>query len=170
MASTSDTTAPALLRAWRLVKSVHADHAFDGEGAFRYGGRWNSRGTALVYASSSLALAALELLVHLDPAMPVPPLVAFRIDLHADLILDQAPPGAPDAPGDLSASRRIGDQWVREGRSLALRVPSAVVPLEHNFLLNPNHPRFPDALIHAPTPFTLDPRLIRWLPPESPDG
>jgi RES domain-containing protein len=162
MASTSDSST-VRVSAWRLVKTAHADHAFDGEGAFRFGGRWNSKGTAMVYASSSLALATMELLVHLDPAMPVPPLLAFRIGLPPELIRDQPAPGGGLSSMDLSTSRQVGDQWIRSRRSVALRVPSVVIPLEHNFLLNPNHPRFPELRIDPPHAFTLDPRLVRWL-------
>lgn len=144
-----------------MVKSAYADHAFDGEGAFRYGGRWNSKGTAMVYASSSLALATLELLVHLDPAMPLPPLVAFGIDLPLALVLDQPQSVMGPAFIDLSTSRQVGDQWIQSASSVVLRVPSAVIPLEDNFLLHPNHSRFPELQIHPPFPFTLDSRLVR---------
>ena len=54
------------ITAWRIVRARFADSAFDGEGARRYGGRWNSRGTRMVYTAGSQALAALEMLVHLD--------------------------------------------------------------------------------------------------------
>lgn len=162
MASTSDA-GTVRVSAWRLAKSAHADHAFDGEGAFRYGGRWNSKGTAIVYASSSLALATMELLVHLDPTMPLPPLLAFRISLPPELILDQPAPGGAPPSMNLSTSRQVGDQWIRSGSTVALRVPSVVIPLEHNFLLNPNHSRFPELLIDPPLPLSLDPRLVRWL-------
>jgi len=67
---------PDGIRIWRLVKAGRTHSAWDGEGAFRFGGRWNSRGVRAVYASSSLALALLETLVHLDPALPLPAMCA----------------------------------------------------------------------------------------------
>ncbi|MCC5808277.1 MAG: RES domain-containing protein [Opitutales bacterium] len=149
--------------AWRLVKAVHAASAFDGEGSFRFGGRWNSRGVRVVYASSSLALAALEFLVHLDTAAPVPPLVVFRMSIEVRDIASAAP--APDSGKAsfprLAESRATGDRWARAGASVVLRVPSAVVPLESNFLLSPAHPRFSALRISPPQPFTYDPRLVR---------
>lgn len=154
---------PGAVEAWRLVKEVHAAAAFDGEGSFRFGGRWNSRGTRVVYASSSLALAALELLVHLDTAAPVPPLVVFRISIEARDIASAVP--EPDSGRatfpPLAETRATGDRWARAGASVVLRVPSAVVPLESNFLLNPAHPRFSALKISPPQTFTYDPRLVR---------
>ena len=61
-----------MLEAWRIVKSKHADTAFSGEGAARFGGRWNSRGVAVVYTSATRSLAALETLVHLNPPVLFP--------------------------------------------------------------------------------------------------
>lgn len=52
---------------WRIVREKYAATAFDGEGAYRYGGRWNSQGRRVVYTSATLSLAALEMLVHLQP-------------------------------------------------------------------------------------------------------
>ena len=161
MAFTSD---PAVLRIWRLVKERHAENAFDGEGARIYGGRWNSPGRRVVYTSGSLALAALETLVHLDPAMPLPRFVAFAAQLST---MDLAPAAVPaayalsGALADLTTTRRLGDQWLEEGRYLALSVPSAIVPQESNFLLNPLHPRFTRLVIGPPVVFPVDARLRR---------
>lgn len=151
------------VQAWRLVKRSRAESAFDGEGAFRYGGRWNSRGHRAVYASGSLALALLEILVHVDPAGPLPELLAFPIQLPMPLI----EPGPPSElkhlgerlPWHIGTTRRIGDTWIQAGRMPALRVPSSVVPIEHNYLLNPEHREFHRIRIGQPEPFLFDPRL-----------
>lgn len=161
MASTSE---PAALRVWRLVKERHSETAFDGEGARLYGGRWNSPGLRAVYTSGSLALAALETLVHLDTARPLPRFLAFSIHLAAtDVTKAELPPSYSfsGALPDLQETRRIGDQWMEEERSLALSVPSAIVPQEFNLLINPEHPRFAQAVIGTPVAFALDARLQR---------
>jgi RES domain-containing protein len=150
------------MRAFRLVKASLAHTALDGEGARRFGGRWNSPGRPMVYAASSLSLAALELLVHLrDPAL-------LR-RAYAYLALD-APDGLAQRldPGQLPAGWRrpehpllkaMGDRWLESGASLALEVPSAVIPLEWNVLLNPLHPDWPQVASSVPVAFSFDPRL-----------
>ena len=161
MASTSDV-APTSLRIWRLVKERHADNAFDGEGARLYGGRWNSPGRRVVYTSSALSLAALETLVHLDTALPLPRFVAFSALLATQDLKQAKLPALYSSHGalpDLTTTRDLGDQWLDSGQYLALAVPSSIVPQEQNFLLNPLHPRFAQLLISAPVSFTIDPRL-----------
>lgn len=133
------------MKVWRLAKARYAAAAFDGEGARLYGGRWNSVGTRVAYASDSLALATLEVLVHLKDAtvLPAYSVVAAEIpdglieeidfaSLSADWRADPAPP----------VVQEIGDSWVRAGRSLALRVPSVIAPDSWNVLINPQHSAF----------------------------
>jgi RES domain-containing protein len=154
----------ASVRVWRLVKERHADAAFDGEGARIYGGRWNSIGHRVVYTSTSLALASLETLVHLDNALPLPRFIAFSVLISASDIATASLPGPYSSPGDLphlTETRRIGDAWVNTGRHLALSVPSAIIPQEFNLLLNPAHPRFSQLVILPPVAFAIDPRLRR---------
>lgn len=151
------------LVAWRLVSRHRAASAFDGEGARLYGGRWNPPGIAVVYASTALSLAALEVLVHVDPDTAPRDLVALRAELPAGtavsrLVPSDLPAGwrAYPAPAALQA---LGAAWVRAGATVALRVPSAVVPREDNLLLNPAHPAMAKLRIAAPEPFSFDPRL-----------
>lgn len=151
-----------MLRALRLVKARRAERAFDGEGARRYGGRWNPPGVRVVYASESAALAALELLVHLEESALLAhyALCAVRFP---EALLETLDPAA--LPADWRASppplalQEIGAAWVRDARSALLAVPSAIVPSERNFLLNPAHPDFRRVRRDPPTPFALDPRL-----------
>lgn len=149
--------------AWRLVKSVHAATAFSGEGAARTGGRWNSRGQHVVYASESRALALLETLVHLD--FPVAfHYACIRIEFPEAVLTRLALKSLPsdwrvDPPS--GSTRKLGDVWLRETRSAVLAVPSALVPEETNFLLNPAHPGFAQIKLAAREPFSLDPRLRR---------
>lgn len=150
-----------MLFAWRLVRERHAPSAFDGEGARRFGGRWNSPGTRVVYASSSKALAALETLVHLWPPVTakyviIP--VRFEADLVETLAGKELVEGWNLEP-PTGASQHVGDGWVRAGRSAVLAVPS-VLTGETNYLLNPAHPDFSGIMPGRPEAFSFDPRLL----------
>jgi RES domain-containing protein len=118
----------------------------------------------MVYASESIALAALETLVHYDESLGTQRrLVLCRADIPADIPVEDSPASlytgrwaSYPAPRRLA---RFGDKWAREGRSVVLRVRSAVSPREKNFLLNPNHPLFSRLHILIVEPFRLDRRL-----------
>ena len=151
-------------RAWRLVKARHAASAFDGEGARLHGGRWNSPGTRVVYVSSSRSLAALELLVHLEIAEALEHYAVIEVRIPAQAItrLDRRrlPPDWRNDPPP-AAVRALGDAWVQAASSVALEVPSVVVPEETNYLLNPAHPSFRRIAIGSARPFRYDARLGR---------
>jgi RES domain-containing protein len=150
------------ISAWRIVKRRYAKAAFSGEGARRYGGRWKSPGVSLVYTAGSQALAALEILVHLDSAELLQQYVVIEVHLDQSLVarLDPARlPGNWRAGVSSAALRRIGDRWAKEGTSAVLEVPSAIIPAEHNFLLNPRHPDFAKLGIGEPVRFEFDRRL-----------
>jgi RES domain-containing protein len=155
-----------LITAWRLVKSRHARAAFDGEGARLYGGRWNSVGTRIAYASDSVALAALEVLAHLQSTAILQAYSLATIRFPGSLVetLDAAslPPEWRRFPSP-PENQMLGDKWVAESRSLVLRVPSAIVPSACNYLINPSHSRFDAAVVQAPEGFAFDPRLLKQL-------
>ena len=146
---------------WRLARLAHVK--LDGEGARLAGGRWNSRGYPAVYTSSRLSLAALELLVHTDVPLVPPDLVACEIDIPdtldteavelADLPRDWRLPGHPSC-------RAIGDRWLDGGRTAVLRVPSAVVPEEWNYIINPAHRAAKTIEIVQRRKFAFDLRLL----------
>lgn len=152
------------LAAWRLVESRHRAHAFDGEGARRFGGRWNSPGVPVVYVAESLALAALEVLVHLDSASPLTAYVAIPVRIPERLVRRvprrRLPADWRSVVGPISL-RVIGDDWVATRRSAVLAVPSAVIESECLFLLNPAHPEFGRIRIGRATRFAFDTRLSR---------
>lgn len=144
------------------MKARWADAAFDGDGARLYGGRWNSVGTRVAYASESAALAVLEVLVHLQSSAVLASYALVPVDVPAALVRalppEALPPDWRTSPPPPSA-RAIGDAWVRDGSSVALWLPSAVVETERNLLLNPAHPDFAQVRVGEARPFALDARL-----------
>ncbi len=150
------------LTAWRIVKARHVLRAFDGEGARRLGGRWNSRGTPMVYAAGSQSLAVLEMLVHLDHAALMASYclisITFPRAIMTTLEVSQWPADWNQRPTPL-AVREVGDAWIAGAASAVLQVPSVVVPRESNFLFNPGHADFHKEVIGKAQPFVFDPRL-----------
>jgi RES domain-containing protein len=151
------------LRVWRLCNQKWAATAFDGQGAKDYGGRWNPVGTAVVYTSSSLALAALETLVHLGVRKSPSAYVSIPANIPSTVAMtlldlnDLSNDWKQDPPPLSLAS--IGERWARRNETAILIVPSSVIDEEVNYLLNPNHPDFAQITIGQPKPFRFDPRL-----------
>jgi len=150
------------LELWRIAR--RAQVAPDGEGARLYGGRWNSPGTAVVYAASRLSLAALEYLVHIDPDDAPDDLVALRLSVPGnttELVLasESLPAGWQRTPPPPEC-QTIGDRWARNREHLLLRIPSVLVPEESNVLVNPMHPDASLVRVEGFRPFSFDPRLL----------
>jgi len=149
---------------WRIVKARHAATAFDGESARLEGGRWNSPGTSVVYTSGSAALAALELLVHLGQAAILSAYVLIACTFDEALVSPLDRKRLPinwrsyPVPPELQL---IGDEWVKAGTSAVLKVPSAIIATDANYLLNPRHPDFQSIRVSDPQPFEYDPRLLK---------
>ncbi len=150
-----------MIEAWRIVEAAFADTAFDGEGARRYDGRWHSKGLRVVYTSSGIALASLELLVHLE-SQHIPEYVVFSCYFPEALVemidVRQLPPNWTDTPAPPEL-QRIGGTWLAGRTSAVLQVPSAIIPSDANYLLNPEHEDFKSIDIGVSRPFKLDPRL-----------
>ena len=148
--------------AWRLTRARFAD--LTGEGARRYGGRWNSPGRAVVYLSENAALPVLEVLVHLDlgPEFFPDDYVLMGIDLEP---LAAAGDGwledVPDLPDSERDCRSLGDEWQAFARAPILRVPSTIVPESRSLLLNPGHPLVERLGEPSIRPFAFDARLLR---------
>ncbi|MEO7411947.1 MAG: RES family NAD+ phosphorylase [Opitutaceae bacterium] len=150
--------------AWRVEKTEHAAASTKGVGAFKVGGRWNRAGRYAIYAAENLSLALLEILVHApDPEQRKRPRVRFHLTIQADAIqeisLDQLPRTfGPTTP--FALTQDIGDAWLEERIFVALKVPSAIVPVEFNYVLNPLHPDFSAAVKwDKPAALSLDARL-----------
>ncbi len=152
------------MRFWRICRGRYAVEAASGEGARLYGGRWNSRGVRVVYASTSLALAAVETFVNLEPNLQPADLVSIEGNIPDALEIDRldlrALPAGWHETRDESL-HRFGDDWIRSGKGVALLVPSAAIREDWNILLNPAHPDFSRVQFGNPAPFGFDVRMFR---------
>jgi RES domain-containing protein len=151
------------LSLWRISKRKYADTAFSGEGARRVGGRWNSRGQGMVYASGTLSLAALEVFVHMEVEDVATMLAYIRVDVPTQVKIEylevaQLPPDWRNIPAPAILAT-IGDRWFKSSSTAILAVPSVVIPMEFNYLINPLHPDFMRLTVKTPQSFELDPRL-----------
>jgi RES domain-containing protein len=154
-----------MILAWRIVSQKRATIALTGEGASRNPGRWNMPGSQVVYVSGSLALAALEIIANAPGrqalsqgyvAIPISfdEALVQRVDLrHLPDEWAQHPPS--------HETQALGTHWAIEGASAVLAVPSSIIPIEHNFLINPHHPDFCKISIGKLDTFSFDKRLLR---------
>ncbi len=147
---------------YRIVQEHWAADALNGEGARRYGGRWNAPGTACVYLAESRALAALEILVHAPREALRLSWVVIEVEISDSWIEDVPLAKLPNnwrlQPSSQEA-QRFGTRWLRDQRKLALRLPSVVIPEEHSLLVNPLLPEMRELKPKKPRPFSFDPRL-----------
>lgn len=148
--------------AWRIVKRKFASQAFNGEGARLFGGRWNSPGVPMVYMAQSQSLAALEILVNVEPSELLSHYVVIEVTIEPSMItavdISALPQNWRSDPPPQKL-KTIGDLWMRKNSSIVLQVPSSVIPAESNFLLNPRHPDFDKLRIGKPVAFRFDQRL-----------
>ncbi len=138
---------------------------FDGEGSFRFGGRWNSRGTRILYIAGSLSLAALEMLVHLNNEEILLSYSFATAEFDESLILPieefrALPENWSVSPPPLEI-QQIGDEWAETQTSVVLKVPTSVLPVEFNYLINVEHPEFSKIKLGEPRAFTFDERLYK---------
>jgi RES domain-containing protein len=150
------------ITAWRIFKKKYKSSAFTGEGARRFGGRWNSKGRPVIYSSASPSLAVLELLVHLQRQEVLGDYllaaVTFDDTLVTSIPIARLPSNWRTYPAP-AALKALGDRWIDAGASAVLRVPSVIIDTESNYLLNPVHSDFGRCVCGKPRPFKLDPRL-----------
>jgi RES domain-containing protein len=152
-----------MLTVWRLVHRNYLASAFSGEGARLAGGRWNSEGFPVVYTAGSLSLAILEIIVHLEFKETLGLYKAIPVSVPKS-VLEAIDPTT--LPADWSKSiphpstQLTGNHWIRNQSSLALQVPSAIVPIESNILINPAHPKFQSLEIGEPMDLPLDSRVL----------
>jgi RES domain-containing protein len=154
-----------LTRVYRILRKPYSKTAFDGEGAYRFGGRWSSPGVRLAYAAEHLSLAIVEYFVHLDPEDPPRDLVVATADVpdgvpRVSITPRQLPQGWRQVPAP-PALAAIGDEFVHRERAAVLIVPSVLAPSESNWLINPRHVAFAKIRVNPAAPFQYDSRFFR---------
>jgi RES domain-containing protein len=152
------------MRLWRICRKPYTPSALDGIGGLYTSGRWHRKGRPIVYTATSASLAALEVLVHVDPLTAPDDLRLISIEIPNTITIEALDPSAlpadwrsVPAPPELQS---LGESWLRSGRSAAWIVPSAVITVERNVLLNPLHPHAPRIRILSEEDFSFDPRLL----------
>lgn len=131
--------------AWRIIREKHLNSAFTGEGAKVWGGRWNPIGLPAVYCAANLSLAILEIIVHLEDDSGIDSYVAIPVSFESKLVQSIPASKLPKAWNDLPidpASVSVGQKWLEEEKYPILKVPSIIVPIESDFVLNPLQPAF----------------------------
>jgi RES domain-containing protein len=153
------------LTVFRLGKHAHRAQLFGGQGGLYASGRWSRRGRPIVYTSASISLAVLEYTANYRRRGWAPATVLGRAIIPASVRVDTVltrdlPPRwfAADPPPQL---QKIGGQWLDRGESAVLKVPSAIVTEEWNYLLNPLHTDFRKLRLSTPKPFSFDRRIVR---------
>ena len=150
-----------MIRVYRIVKKQYMQSAYSGEGACLTNGRWHSQGTSVVYTSSTISLATLEIIVHYRPLTALPEFVVVPALIPEDCVGDVAQGFAgKNLFREKQHTRAMGDRWTKHMRSVALRVPSVIVPVETNVLINPAHKDFPKIQIEQGFSLNLDERLF----------
>lgn len=148
---------------YRIAKTKERAAELSGVGAFLFGGRWNSVGTKMLYASENSSLAYLEVLAHLSEFENPPFLYIARIEIAENTPVYKLPENDYPAnwlDAEPEQNKLIGDEWIRKGIYLAIKVKSALNPTEHNILLNPQFPNFTNLVkIVSVTLLNIDPRL-----------
>ena len=133
-----------------------------GTGAKLYGGRWNRVGVPLLYTSENLSLAVLENIVHIQNPAISPPYKAITIEIP-DSFKEYSVTNFPDnwlIQEGFEALWKLTDNFVKSGEFLAIKVPSAIIEMEYNFLINPQHPLFKDISVVKQQDFSFDQRLF----------
>ncbi len=149
---------------WRIAKAKYKDSAFDGEGSRRKGGRWTPKGFPAVYTAQTESLAALEQFVQIGDEGQNIKFVCFRIEIpEAEIQVDgidlaTLPANWRETPSPDSL-KTYGFDWLKRQEAAVLKVPSALIASEGNFILNPLHPDYTRIKIAAPEAFCYDPRM-----------
>ena len=148
------------MQVWRVCKKKHKDTAFSGEGGLYAPARWTPQGFRAVYTAESLSLASLEVFVHTESNKI--PLIAIRAILPEDIAIETVEPGSLPTDWQQETAypvlQNIGKQWLVSRRTPILKVPSAVIPIEFNYILNPQHPDL-KLMLDPPMEFRFDVRM-----------
>lgn len=151
------------VKVWRVCHRKYKDSAFTGEGARLFGARFNSEGVAAVYTSGSLSLSLLEMLVQANDRSYLRHCIVFQAEVPESLVDSPALTDLPEGWNKIPyghVSQKYGDRWIESKTNPVLRVPSVVVPVEYNYVLNSNHPDFENIRIKQYKEKLIDERLF----------
>ena len=151
------------MRVWRITKPY--PDKLSGMGGIYVSGRWHEKGHRIIYTSCTPSLAALEYLVHLDPTLAPSGLGLLQIDIPDDIAIQECDPSTLTSnwrqyfpiPMEL---QKFGTKWLAENRTAILAVPSAIIPIEKNYIINPAHPAMARITMVDEIDFSFDPRLL----------
>ncbi|MBI1823361.1 MAG: RES domain-containing protein [Nitrospirae bacterium] len=150
--------------AWRIIQASQRVEALTGEGSHLYGGRWNHKGIPLIYLGGSLALASLEVFVHISSIVPFnQKYFSISARISEDVTIkkierESLPPNWQEFPAP-DTTKDMGTRWAEQKETVLLQVPSVLIPEEVNYLLNPAHPDFRKIKFSEPKPFYFDARM-----------
>ena len=150
------------MKVYRIAGKKHASDIY-GSGAAIFGGRWNRKGSPVLYTGESKEIALLELIVHTPPAI-VPALDILTLEIPDDSIFEIEIKDLPNnwtnypAPSILA---EIAEEWIASNKSIALKVPSSVIHSSRNYILNCRHPEYHAVKVIEQVGFRFDRRLIK---------
>ncbi|WP_020602055.1 RES family NAD+ phosphorylase [Spirosoma spitsbergense] len=149
------------MEVFRVSKKIYQQDIV-GTGAYLAGGRWNTAGNYMLYTAASRSLAILEVLIHISRSKPVDDYSVIALYIPDELFI-----GVVDQEGltltwrnQYNQTQSMGDLWLSSQKSVALKVPSAIVKAEYNFLINPNHPAFQSVKLLDYEPLQFDDRFF----------
>ena len=153
------------MRLWRIDRLAFPDK-FSGAGSYKTPGRWHHRGNRVIYTSWTASLAALEYLAHLDPDVIPVDISLLEIDAPDDISVERCVDPSTLKPDWRKIHLALelqdfGTQWLLECRTVLLAVPSAIISVETNYLVNPAHPEISRLRVISEVPFSYDPRLLK---------
>ena len=145
---------------YRITGKKYADD-LTGTGAAMFGGRWNKKGTPVLYTGESKDIALLETIVHIPPLL-IPDLDIITLEIPDDSVLvipvEELPNNWKSYPAPIVLSE-IGENWIMEGKTIAMKVPSCIIHTSHNIILNCRHPEFAKVKLIDKQNFEFDSRL-----------
>lgn len=145
---------------YRITGKAHSSD-LSGTGAAMFGGRWNKKGTPVLYTGESKDIALLETIVHLPPLLS-PKLDILTIEIPDDSVFSldvkQLPSNWKMYPAPVILSE-IGEQWIREAKFIAMKVPSSIIHTSYNYILNCRHPEYAKVKLISLQNFEFDSRL-----------
>ncbi len=145
---------------YRLSKKIYANDV-SGKGAEIAGGRWNSKGVAMLYTGQSIALCVAEIAVHIPLGILPVDYCLVHIEIPEDSIVEvKRMPSNWNVFPHPDDTQKLGDKFIADRKKLVLKVPSAAVQGEFNFLINPRHPDFGKVKVKKVEKFNFDERLF----------